>query len=115
VNGSRESDDGRAALGELIKCRPSKVRLFFLAEFASDAPPFNRLDEISRWAAGLGYKGVQIPTWDRRLIDPRRAAESRSYCNEILGTLDSSCLELTEPQRTCKGSWLQFIPPTISV
>ena len=27
----------------------------FLAQFANDVPPFNRLTEISRWVAALGY------------------------------------------------------------
>src|SRR5258708_25305334 len=68
----------------------------FLAQFAGDAAPFNSLGEISRWAAALGYKGVQIPTWDGRLFDLKRAAESRAYCDEIRGTLASSRLQLTE-------------------
>ncbi|HEV7283589.1 MAG TPA: sugar phosphate isomerase/epimerase, partial [Kaistia sp.] len=41
----------------------------FLAQFAGDAAPFNSFDAICGWAASLGYKGVQIPTWDSRLID----------------------------------------------
>jgi hypothetical protein len=41
----------------------------FLAQFAGDAPPFNSFDAICGWAAGLGYKGVQIPTFDPRMID----------------------------------------------
>ena len=41
----------------------------FLAQFAGDEPPFNSLETIARWAGELGYKGVQIPTWDRRLFD----------------------------------------------
>src|ERR1051325_11483769 len=41
----------------------------FLAQFAGDAPPFNNLKSIAGWAAGLGFKGVQIPTWDARLFD----------------------------------------------
>ena len=36
----------------------------FLAQFAGDAAPFNSFDNICGWAAGLGYKGVQIPTWE---------------------------------------------------
>ena len=46
----------------------------FLAQFASDEAPFNSLKSIAEWAAGLGYKGVQIPTWDRRLFDLKLAA-----------------------------------------
>ncbi|MBL6640412.1 MAG: sugar phosphate isomerase/epimerase, partial [Rhodobacteraceae bacterium] len=39
----------------------------FLAQFAGDEAPFNSLEGITKWAASLGYKGVQIPTFDTRL------------------------------------------------
>ena len=48
----------------------------FLAQFAGDSAPFNSLPAITKWAAGLGYKGVQIPTWDGRLFDLKKAASS---------------------------------------
>jgi len=41
----------------------------FLAQFIRDEEPFNNLKNISKWAAEIGYKGVQIPTWDSRVID----------------------------------------------
>ena len=47
----------------------------FLAQFAGDAAPFNSWDSITKWAASLGYKGVQIPTWDGRLFDLKKAAD----------------------------------------
>src|SRR5260370_1640771 len=59
----------------------------FLAQFAGDAAPFNSLKSMAAWAAKLGYKGVQIPCWDARLFDLQRAAESKTYCDEIRGTL----------------------------
>jgi sugar phosphate isomerase/epimerase len=58
-----------------------------LAQFAADESPFDSLDAIAAWAADCGFKGVQIPSWDSRLIDLRRAARSRTYCAEIVGTL----------------------------
>ena len=48
----------------------------FLAQFAGDAAPFNSFDAICKWAASLGYKGVQIPSWDGRLIDLAKAASN---------------------------------------
>ena len=57
----------------------------FLAQFAGDAAPFNSLKSIAKWAAGLGYKGVQIPTWDGRLFDLKKAASSKAYCDEVKG------------------------------
>ena len=82
----------------------------FLAQFANDAVPFNSLNEISRWAAGLGYKGVQIPSWDGRLFDLRRAAESRTYCDEIRGTLASNRVELTELSTHLQGQLVAVHP-----
>src|SRR5439155_1426550 len=55
----------------------------FLAQFAGDAPPFNSLPAIADWAARLGFKGVQIPSWDRRLFDLEKAAESQTYSDEV--------------------------------
>jgi len=82
----------------------------FLAQFAGDQPPFNSLGEISRWAAGLGYKGVQIPTWDTRLFDLKRAAESRAYCDEILGTLAANNIALTELSTHLQGQLVAVHP-----
>lgn len=82
----------------------------FLAQFADDKPPFNKLETISKWAAGLGYKGVQIPTWDLRLFDLKRAAESRGYCDEVLGKLAVSGVELTELSTHLQGQLVAVHP-----
>jgi len=68
----------------------------FLAQFMGDEPPFNSLDAICRWAADLGYRGVQIPTWETRLIDIEKAAESKTYCDELNGKIAEYGLEITE-------------------
>src|SRR5690606_5102328 len=57
----------------------------FLAQFAGDEAPFNSLDSITRWAAGHGYVGVQIPSWDGRLFDLKKCAESQTYADEVKG------------------------------
>ena len=59
----------------------------FLAQFAGDAAPFNSLKSIAEWAAGLGYKGVQIPTWDGRLFDLEKAAELEDLLRRDQGHL----------------------------
>jgi sugar phosphate isomerase/epimerase len=82
----------------------------FLAQFAGDASPFNNLKEISAWAAALGYKGVQIPTWDSRLFDLKRAAESKTYCDEICGTLAANRVELTELSTHLQGQLVAVHP-----
>ncbi|APX92255.1 AP endonuclease [Halomonas sp. 1513] len=82
----------------------------FLAQFAGDDAPFNSLDSIARWAAGLGYEGVQIPSWDARLIDLKRAAESQTYCDEIKGTLAEHGLALTELSTHLQGQLVAVHP-----
>jgi sugar phosphate isomerase/epimerase len=68
----------------------------FLAQFAGDAAPFNTLKGMAEWAAGLGFTGVQIPTWDRRLFDLKLAAESQNYCDEVAGKVGKAGLAVTE-------------------
>ncbi|ALG72796.1 AP endonuclease [Azospirillum thiophilum] len=82
----------------------------FLAQFAGDAAPFNSLDAIARWAAGLGFKGVQIPSWDRRLFDLEKAATSRTYCDEVRGTLADAGVELTELSTHLQGQLVAAHP-----
>jgi sugar phosphate isomerase/epimerase len=55
----------------------------FLAQFMADTPPYNTLPNITAWVKSLGYKGVQIPSWDGRVIDVKKAAESKAYCDDL--------------------------------
>jgi sugar phosphate isomerase/epimerase len=68
----------------------------FLAQFAAEQPPYDSLPGLAKWAAEKGFKGVQIPTWDTRLIDMRQAAESETYLDEVNGLLAEHGLALTE-------------------
>ena len=82
----------------------------FLAQFASDKAPFNSLDGLIRWAANLGFKGVQIPTWDQRLFDLERAAESQDYCEEVLGLASQAGLAITELSTHLQGQLVATHP-----
>ena len=82
----------------------------FLAQFSGDAAPFNSLDAICAWAAGLGYKGVQIPTWDGRLFDLAKAAESKTYCDEVAGTAAKHGLAITELSTHLQGQLVAVNP-----
>jgi sugar phosphate isomerase/epimerase len=82
----------------------------FLAQFAGDAAPFNSLATIARWAADLGYKGVQIPSWDARLFDLKRAAESPSYCDDVRGILAEAGLQVTELSTHLQGQLVAVHP-----
>ena len=90
--------------------RTIKGPAIFLAQFAGDVAPFNSLPAITRWAAGHGYKGVQLPSWDGRLIDLKRAAESQDYCDELRGILAEAGLELTELSTHLQGQLVAVHP-----
>lgn len=90
--------------------RTLKGPAIFLAQFAADEAPFNTLDSIAKWAAGLGFKGVQIPTWDDRLIDLAQAADSRSYCDDLRATLDKHGLQATELSTHLQGQLVAVHP-----
>lgn len=82
----------------------------FLAQFANDSAPFNSLPEIARWAAGLGYKGVQIPTFDSRLFNLDRAAESQDYCDEVAGICSDAGVQITELSTHLQGQLVAVHP-----
>jgi len=82
----------------------------FLAQFAGDAAPFNSFDAICRWAASLGYKGVQIPSWDGRLFDLAKAADSKAYCDEVKGVAASHGLAITELSTHLQGQLVAVNP-----
>jgi sugar phosphate isomerase/epimerase len=99
----------RLHTGEIMSANV-KGPAIFLAQFAGDAAPFNTFDAICRWAASLGYKGVQIPTWDGRLFDLAKAAQSRTYCDEIAGTAQSHGLAITELATHLQGQLVAVNP-----
>ena len=82
----------------------------FLAQFMGDEAPFNSLDSICAWAASLGYKGIQIPTWEDRLIDLKTAAESKDYCDELVGKVRAHGLEITELSTHLQGQLVAVHP-----
>jgi len=82
----------------------------FLAQFAGSEPPFDNLANIARWAGGLGYKGVQIPTWDSNLIDLARAAESVEYCAELEGICAQHGVAITELSTHLQGQLVAVHP-----
>lgn len=82
----------------------------FLAQFMGDKAPFNSLESICRWMASIGYVGVQIPSWDARCIDLQRAAESKTYCDEIKGVVESCGLKITELSTHLQGQLVAAHP-----
>ncbi|MEP6647323.1 MAG: sugar phosphate isomerase/epimerase [Saprospiraceae bacterium] len=82
----------------------------FLAQFIRDEAPFNNLDGICKWAAGYGYKGIQLPTLDPWLIDLKKASESKTYCDELSGKIRSYGLEISELSTHLQGQLVAVHP-----
>ena len=82
----------------------------FLAQFAGETAPFNNLKSICLWAEALGFKGVQIPTLDTRFIDLQKAAESKTYADEIKSIVNDCGLEITELSTHMQGQMVAVNP-----
>jgi sugar phosphate isomerase/epimerase len=82
----------------------------FLAQFLGDKPPFDTLEDICKWAKSLGFEGVQIPTWASSYFDLQKAAESKTYADEIKGLVNSYGLQITELSTHLQGQLVAVNP-----
>jgi sugar phosphate isomerase/epimerase len=82
----------------------------FLAQFAGDEPPFNSWAEITKWASDCGYRGVQVPSWDGRLINLETAATSKDYCDEFKGVAAENGVAVTELSTHLQGQLVAVHP-----
>ena len=82
----------------------------FLAQFMDNKHPFNDMESICKWASNLGYKGVQIPTWDSRCIDLKKVAEDKVYAKEYKSKINSCGLEITELSTHLQGQLVAVNP-----
>jgi sugar phosphate isomerase/epimerase len=90
--------------------RTIKGPAVFLAQFVTETAPLNTLDGLAAWAAEKGFKGVQLPTWDKRVIDLERAADSQDYVDEIVGRLAEHGLVVTELASHLQGQLVALHP-----
>lgn len=82
----------------------------FLAQFIGEEAPFNSLQSICQWAKSIGFEGVQIPTTDSRFIDLQKAAESKTYADEIKGIVNECGLQITELSTHLQGQLVAVNP-----
>lgn len=82
----------------------------FLAQFLGDDAPYDSFDSICGWAAELGYRGVQVPSWDSRCIDLAQAAESDAYCQELKATASRHGIEISELSSHLQGQLVAVHP-----
>ena len=74
----------------------------------ADEAPYHSLPTISEWAKSFGYLGVQLPSWDGRIMDVKLAAESKGYCDELRGK--TSGLAITELASHLQGQLVASHP-----
>ena len=82
----------------------------FLAQFMGDEAPFDQLSHAAEYMANLGYKGLQLPTWDTRCMDLQQAAESITYAQDLKGQLLEHGLEITELSTHLQGQLVAVHP-----
>lgn len=82
----------------------------FIAQFIDDKKPFNNLEDIARWAKGLGFKGLQLPTHDLRFLDLQKVAESKTYAEEVKGKMTEIGVEITELSTHLQGQLVAVHP-----
>ena len=82
----------------------------FLAQFYGDKAPFDTIDNICQWAANLGYKGVQIPTWDTKYFNLEKVATDKVFAQEYKAKINSYGLEITELSTHLQGQLIAVNP-----
>ena len=58
----------------------------------------------------LRLQGVQIPSWDGRLFDLEKAAESKDYCDEVKGVAEANGIAITELSTHLQGQLVAVHP-----
>lgn len=82
----------------------------FLAQFMGENAPYNDLRSICQWVKSLGYQAVQIPTWDPRCIDLKKAATSKTYADEVKGLVEECGLSISELSTHLQGQLVAVHP-----
>lgn len=82
----------------------------FLAQFMDDDEPFNSIEAMARWAAELGFVGIQVPIGNPAFIDVALAATSKTYCDELNGRVAACGVEITELATHLEGQLVAVHP-----
>jgi sugar phosphate isomerase/epimerase len=82
----------------------------FLAQFMGDEAPFSHVVSMAKWAADLGYKGIQVPTNNPAFFDLELAATSQAYCDDIQAQCRAAGVEITELSTHLQGQLVAVHP-----
>ena len=90
--------------------RTLKGPAIYLVQFMDDDEPFNSIDAMAKWAADLGFVGIQVPIGNPAFIDVALAAESKDYCDELKGRVENHGVEITELATHLEGQLVAVHP-----
>lgn len=90
--------------------RTIKGPAIFLAQFIADEEPFNSIESMARWAADLGFVGIQVPIGNPAFIDVAQAAESQGYCDDLKGRVEDCGVVITELSTHLEGQLVAVHP-----
>ncbi len=82
----------------------------FLAQFIDDSEPFDSIESMAKWAADLGFVGIQVPIGNPKFIDVRQAAESKTYCDDLSGRVQECGVEISELSTHLEGQLVAVHP-----
>ena len=82
----------------------------FLAQFMADEDPFDNIESMAKWAANLGFVGIQVPIGNPAFIDVEQAAQSKSYCDELSGRVRQCGVQITELSTHLAGQLVAVHP-----
>ena len=82
----------------------------FLAQFMADEDPFDNIESMARWAAKLGFRGIQVPIGNPAFIDVAKAAASKDYCDDLNGRVAECGVQITELSTHLEGQLVAVHP-----
>ena len=90
--------------------RTLKGPAIFLAQFMADEDPFDNIESMAKWAANLGFVGLQVPIGNPKFIDVALAAQSQDYCDDLKGRVGDCGVEITELSTHLEGQLVAVHP-----
>jgi sugar phosphate isomerase/epimerase len=82
----------------------------FLAQFMDDTTPFDSIEAMAKWAADLGFVGIQVPIGNPAFIDVAQAAASKTYCDDLNGRVTEQGVQITELSTHLEGQLVAVHP-----
>ncbi|MFC7397126.1 sugar phosphate isomerase/epimerase family protein [Chelatococcus sp. GCM10030263] len=91
--------------------QPTTIRgpALFISQFIANDAPFNSLGGLAEFAAGLGFRALQVPVHDTRVLD-LALSEDSVYIDGLQATLARAGLVISEISASRAGQLLAVNP-----